>query len=96
MPTVSAATNPFTEHAGRLGTRCRRGGPGRRWADAVSDVQIYCEHHRQSSLQLQQGKKADKKIHAIQIASLSGPALEKFDEAEGEADGEAAGEPEDD
>ena len=96
VPAVSAATNPFTEYAGRLGTRCRRGGPARRWADAVSDAQVYCEQHRQISLQLEKGQKADQKYHAVLVASLSGPALETFDEADGEADGEAAGEPEDD
>jgi hypothetical protein len=83
VPAVSAATNAFTELAGRLGTRARRGGPARRWHEAVADAQVYAEQHRLTSLLLKKGAKADQKFHAIRVSSLSGTALVRFEKLEG-------------
>ena len=82
MPAVSAAANPFTELAGRLGTRARRGGPSRRWHEAVADALIYAEQHRQTSLLLKKGSKAEQKYYCTAVSSLSGNALDRFDELE--------------
>ena len=53
----------------------------------MSDAQIYAEQNRQASLLLKKGAKADQKYHAIQVSSLSGHGLERF-ETLAEADGE--------
>ena len=46
VPRRSTAVNPFTAAAGRLGTRMRRGGPSRRWEDAIHDAQEYIDNER--------------------------------------------------
>jgi hypothetical protein len=74
--------NPFTENAGRLGTRDRRGGPTRRWRDAVSDAQIYVEQNRSTSQMLRKAEKADQKYRVKDVASLTGAALDTFDSLE--------------
>ena len=82
VPIRSIASNPFTSEAGRLGTRSRRGGPHRRWEDAVGDARYYVEQERLTGLlNFSRGQKSTQKFTVKAVTSLLSDELERFDDA---------------
>ena len=80
VPRRSTAVNPFTAAAGRLGTRMRRGGPSRRWEDAIHDAQEYIDNERLTgSLQFSSRRRTVQRYDVKSIQSLSLEQFERLD-----------------
>ena len=82
VPSQSSSSNPFTADAGRLGTRSRRGGPHRRWEDAVADARMYVEQDRLTGLLKLRERKAAQKF-VVKVTTTLGPAdMERLDDVD--------------
>ena len=79
VPIRSTAPSPFTSEAGRLGTRNRRGGPHRRWEDAVGDARCYVEQERLTGL-LKFGRRDKKSGQRFTVKAVTSCELERFEE----------------
>ena len=81
MPRLSFASNPFTEHAGRLGTRVKRGQPAKRWEDSIFDARTYVTDERTSGLLRYPSKRKTKQKYRVkEVLSLSHSQVNRFDE----------------
>ena len=79
VPRRSTAVNPFTVDAGRLGTRARRGGPSRRWEDAIGDARAYIDAERLTGILKFSRRKNAQRFCVNIVQTLRSEQLELLD-----------------
>ena len=83
VPRTPTTATCFTVDAGRLGTRARRGGPSRRWEDAIRDAQEYVDSARLNGiLKFSSWRKTAQRFSVKLVQTLSPHQLALFDSTE--------------